>query len=352
VKSASQDYYLGLDHIRAVAAYLVFCWHFLHTTNGSPVPFGQAELIPPISWINEGHLGVSVFMTLSGYLFAKILDERSVKYVSFYINRFLRLAPLMIFVVFLNALMREWHGQPSVWYFFASLANGLVYPSLPNACWSITVEFHFYLLLPFLLWFSRNSNFRLLILVAMAMAYRLYLYSSDGSVQYVAYWTIIGRIDLFIMGLLGYRYGKYLNSSTTIISVAFIGLAILYAFINHLGGYKGTAQSSIWVCFSTLEAICLAPMIAYYDRLSIGFNGRVSNIVANIGKYSYSMYLLHSFIVFSAATYIHNNIIDLSNVYLAIVVASLVFLLCVPVAYLSYSLIEKPFLRFRVIYLK
>ena len=316
-----------------------------------PISFDHVELTPPLSWLNQGHLGVSVFMVLSGYLFAKILEDAKISYGYFYLNRFLRLAPLMIVVVFINAIMRYVNGDEAIWYFFASLANGLIYPSLPTSGWSITAEFHFYLLLPFLLFVSRNSNLNLVLLVVASILFRAFLYYRDGSVQYLAYWTIVGRFDLFVIGILGYRYRKHFQISSMAAIFSILGLAILYAFLNSFGGYHGTQEGMIWIVFSTLEGIFIAPLISYYDRISIEFDGALSRVVASIGKYSYSMYLLHSFVVFQVATYIHLNLLDLSNIYLAILVSSLMFLLFVPISYLSYTLIEKPFLRFRKPYL-
>lgn len=76
MKSSSNQYFIGLDHIRALAAYLVFCWHFLHWSKGSPIPFSYDAYVPFLSLVNEGHIGVSIFMVLSGYLFAKILNNK------------------------------------------------------------------------------------------------------------------------------------------------------------------------------------------------------------------------------------------------------------------------------------
>ncbi len=89
MKSSSGKYFLGLDHIRAVAAFLVFTWHFIHVNNGHEA----APPIFPLSILTEGHTGVALFMALSGYLFAKLLDGKNIIYTSFIWNRFLRLAP-------------------------------------------------------------------------------------------------------------------------------------------------------------------------------------------------------------------------------------------------------------------
>lgn len=351
MKSSSNQYFIGLDHIRALAAYLVFCWHFLHWTRGSPIPFSYDAKVAFLSLINEGHIGVSFFMVLSGYLFAKILNNKQINYSMFYLNRFLRLAPLMIFVVFINATINYDSIQPALRYFFGSLVNGLVFPYLPNAGWSITVEFHFYLLLPFLLWFGRDSVIKLLAIIALMIAARFAVYFQTGSVQYLSYWTIIGRIDLFIIGIIGYRYSKTIQTSKVIFWLSLLSLAVFYWLFDHAGGERGTTNSIIWAFFSTMEGGCLVGIIVGYEHRAKNWQTRTSKALANIGRYSYSMYLLHIFLVAQMATFIHTQVIDLSNFYLAWFAASVSFLALVPIAFVSYKLVEEPFLTFRVNYL-
>ena len=60
-----------LDHIRAVAAFMVFSWHFTTFNNFHRVT--PDIYLFPISLLTEGHTGVVLFMTLSGYLFSKYL---------------------------------------------------------------------------------------------------------------------------------------------------------------------------------------------------------------------------------------------------------------------------------------
>jgi peptidoglycan/LPS O-acetylase OafA/YrhL len=72
MKSSTGQYFIGLDHLRALATFIVFTWHFLHVNNGHH----QTPPIFPLSFLTEGHTGVGLFMTLSGYLFAKLLDGK------------------------------------------------------------------------------------------------------------------------------------------------------------------------------------------------------------------------------------------------------------------------------------
>ncbi|MGY3408222.1 peptidoglycan/LPS O-acetylase OafA/YrhL [Bradyrhizobium sp. GM5.1] len=75
-------------------------------------------------------------------------------------------------------------------------------PTLPNGAWSITVEFHFYLLFPYLLALSnRFGPCALLIGICLSLCLRALLWVKYGEVQLVAYWTIVGAIDQFLMGM-------------------------------------------------------------------------------------------------------------------------------------------------------
>ena len=153
MRSSSGEYYISLDHIRALAAFLVFVWHFNHFESGNQ----QSPLLFPLSILTEGHTGVSIFLTLSGFLFAKLLAERKIVYKLFFWNRALRLFPLLIVMLALQLIRSTLDGSFS-FEFFERIIRGVVYPSLPNGGWSITVEMHFYLFLPvFLTIFLRKK---------------------------------------------------------------------------------------------------------------------------------------------------------------------------------------------------
>ncbi|MCV6602948.1 MAG: acyltransferase family protein, partial [Cohaesibacter sp.] len=153
MKSSSGQYYQTLDQVRALAAFLVFCWHFFHFKEGQ---FSDPLLLP-LSFLTEGHTGVAIFMVLSGYLFAKLLDGKKVIWRYFLWNRLIRLAPLLLLVFAIIGIREIYHGA-SIAAYLQTLISGLVLPVWPNGGWSIAVELHFYLLLPVILSLSRQSN--------------------------------------------------------------------------------------------------------------------------------------------------------------------------------------------------
>lgn len=350
MRASSGEHYLALDQIRALAAFLVFAWHFLHGRAGAPVPFSGVPSVWPLAVLDEGHTGVALFMTLSGYLFAKLLQGRRLRYLPFVANRALRLLPLLTLVVVLVGLGRTWRGEGLADY-GVSILQGVLLPTLPNGGWSITVEFHFYLLLPLLLALAARRPLLLLLPVAAAILLRAWLLHRHGEVQSYAYWTMIGRIDQFGAGmLLAYRpqwmRGRHLRA--LMVALFFTGV---YAAFDAAGGWYEMpaypSPSPLWVVLPTLEGASYALLIAWYDS-SFEFRGTgFARGLARLGEYSYSIYLLHFFVVFDLAHWIHTRVMDISNFYLACAWAVPAFVLTSAMAAVSYRWIETPFLRLR-----
>ena len=67
MRATSGAHYIALDHVRALAAFIVIAWHFIHGASGYPVPFEGAPRIIPLAIFDEGHTGVALFMCLSGF---------------------------------------------------------------------------------------------------------------------------------------------------------------------------------------------------------------------------------------------------------------------------------------------
>jgi peptidoglycan/LPS O-acetylase OafA/YrhL len=364
LKSSSGEHYIALDHLRALAAFLVFGWHFLHGTNGYPISFEYAPSVFLFSILDEGHTGVALFMVLSGYLFAKLLDGKKIQYSAFFLNRFLRLAPLLAFVLLVGGIAKYRAGG-DVFSYAKGLATGLLFPNWPNGGWSITVELHFYLLLPLLLRLAHKSTWSLPGIIFAAVIFRYCIYLIVGEVQSFAYWTIVGRLDQFLLGMIAYRYRYVIKAKQVAVLSVLILFLLFYWYFDSRGGFTGFGEgrpfvglpaweffprpstSKIWIVLPTLEGLAFALLVAYYDSRQAHAIGWVSRILGHIGTYSYSIYLFHFFFVFSMARFVHERVMDLTNFYVAAVWALLSFLMMVPLGYLSFRFIESPFLQYR-----
>lgn len=348
MKSSTGEHWLALDHIRGVAALMVFCWHFVHAPAMPGLSDYGAPAIVPLALLDEGHMGVALFMTLSGYLFAKLLDGRAIDFRAFLWNRFLRLAPLLLVVVVIVGLIDAGRGVAPSDYLLRIL-GGLWLPTLPNGGWSITVEAHFYLLLPILLAVRRRWPLALAALLIPAILMRWSIYQQSGEIFSLSYWTIIGRIDQFLLGILAFEY-RHL-ATWKIAAVATLSFTAFYWWFGSIGGYlvygSGPMRSPAWIALPTIEAVAFGVVIAWYDTSFQPTNRGLSRLLGLAGAYSYSIYLLHWFWVHDAAALIHANVMDLSNFYVALAWAIICFGLMIPIGSLSFRLVEGPFLRFR-----
>lgn len=358
MKSTSGAHYIALDHVRALAALIVFTWHFLHSINGYPVPFSQAPFIFPLALLDEGHAGVALFMVLSGYLFSKLLNNKKIDYRKFLWNRGLRLLPLLFFVIIVRFFLITYSSNDSVEIrnYLISIAEGLIFPTLPNGGWSITVEFHFYLILPLLLILLSKSKTSMGGILIAAIALRWLIYQNRGEVQNLAYFTIVGRIDQFLLGMLAYHFSRHMKGRHFFMAIAAVLFFAFYWKFDALGGFMRSpgypSTNPIWIVMSTIEGLFFGLFISWYDTSFKHSTGGPSNILAKIGEYSYSIYLLHMFFVFSAARFIHENIMDISNFYTALVWALVCFGLTLPIAGASYRFIEMPFMKWRRPYIR
>lgn len=341
--------------MRALAAWLVFCWHFAHGPSGFPSPFEGVPAFAPLALFDEGHTGVALFMTLSGYLFAKLLNGHKVHFPTFVLNRALRLLPLLLLVMLAVGVIRWRHGQPLGDYAW-SLVLGLVYPSWPNGGWSIAVELHFYLLLPVLLAASARWRLAALAVVGAALLLRWWLHASTGEVHTWSYWTLVGRIDQFALGILLF-HGRHWVAGRHLVAGSVAGVFVAaYWLFDASGGFYGMpsypSPSRWWILWPTIEGAAWAALVAWYDSSFEHGRGPFSRFVARLGTYSYSIYLLHVFVVFDLARWVHEHVWDLSRFEVAWLWSLPAFVLMAIPGYLSYRFVEAPFLRLRRPYLR
>src|SRR5690606_12760483 len=126
----------------------------------------------------------------------------------FIYNRLIRIYPLYIFAVFLAVTLMVYnHHQHSRsvfdifgWLLAFRPATIVEVPYFPHL-WTIPVEFSFYLLFPFLhRFFVERGPAYFLGLMALMLLLRAGVYLGYGSVRFLAYETLFGRLGQFLIG--------------------------------------------------------------------------------------------------------------------------------------------------------
>ena len=348
MRSSSGEYYERLDHLRALAVFLVFCWHFLHER---AVPFDYVPAFPPLSILDESHTGVALFMTLSGYLFAKLIDGRAVSFRAFLWNRIVRLAPLLTVVLLSVAAYKVAVGAMPAEEAGFRLISGFLLPVWGNGAWSITAEIHFYLVMPLIIVAAARDVRLVLWLVLIAITVRAGIYMSEGTVRQLAYFTIAGRFDQFALGICAWTFFRGAKPHNWLMAAAFVAFVAFMHSVNVAGGIDGTLHSPVWIVFTTIEGLFYALLIAWYDGGTRQLPAAISGLIAKVGQASYSIYLLHFIVVFAAARWL-DDVTDMRGMLPGLLLSVVAFAAFCPIAWLSYRLIEQPFFRYRRRYLR
>lgn len=283
--------------------------------------------------------------------------ERQINYFEFVRNRLLRIAPLFLVWTLLYFYISDIDPAKLLIAVGALLNNRTV----PGVGWTVIVEFQFYLLFPFLLAFSQKLGVRYLIgLVAMAVSIRWGIWYARGSVQDLAYSTIFGRIDQFLLGMISFevsrRFPKLFKSPIVLIALVVAWSGIYHRF-DVMGGYFDIqtypSPSSIWVYLPTLEGV-------FYGLITAAYMGTIQLLpraldkgVAWLGMLSYSLYLNHPWAIEIGMKVLKIFHIDMGNFWTALSLGMVtVFPILLIMSVGTYYLIEKPFLMLRTKYLK
>jgi len=351
----------ALDDLRAVAALMVVFAHILHNLTRGIDPSSGDWLRPsnPIfAVLAEGHAGVSLFMVLSGFLFGYGAAGRDVRYGAFIRNRLLRIFPMYLLVLALGA-----YSFPEKFSFIALLSSvtlfgntsaGLDGGPFTILLWTISVEFTFYLLFPFLNTFSqRYGRFYLPGLLALFIGLRILCVALGASPRNLSYFTIVGRMDQFLIGMIAahiFIAGHFTIKRTgvALVGAAFLLMASLYGF-NRLGGWVIDAR---WkVIWHTYEALIFAALILAYLAAYPGLNGVYRRVMGAIGAISYSIYLLHMPILMAfQKRHLYSKLVGVPQ-YDALVTGLYIIPIVLGASWITYTLIERPFLSLRVKYL-
>ena len=197
-------YHKELDGVRAIAVFMVIFFHFFFDLNLHPILTKIA---------NFGRTGVSLFFVLSGFLITRILiatKESPGYFSSFYVRRSLRIFPLyyfflsLIFIIiplFSGKPFAPFHLQVYNWTYLHNFALTFRWEQVgPRHLWSLSVEEHFYLFWPLLIYLLsiRKIVGAIVLTIIMAFVVKYIMIEHD----YAAYYFTFARIDELAIGAL------------------------------------------------------------------------------------------------------------------------------------------------------
>ena len=216
-EKAMRDPLMGL---RALACMNVFFGHWFMVVFGPNIPaHTQIDQTLRIALSFSPWAGVWIFFTISGYLMGKgfvtgrhSIDKGGLK--KFYSNRILRIFPIYFFSIFLVATLVSPSNldirNSGTWNdIFSSLLFDQQGGGAIGALWSVSTEFSFYLLAPFLFLIisvlfkkARGLLFFMLVLCAIFGAIKFWILSNFPELWHTRiYMPLLLNLDCFISGM-------------------------------------------------------------------------------------------------------------------------------------------------------
>ncbi|MFP5517522.1 MAG: acyltransferase family protein [Alphaproteobacteria bacterium] len=365
-KSVNITYLPRLDHLRAFAALIVLYYHSLQLLPQSPGG-GQIEgwihtKSPFLAMVVEGHTGVALFMVLSGFIFTWGADGREVAYFGFLRNRLLRIYPLYAWLLLVGIAMHPDAIDPGkiveMAIPFLNAGNKATYGVATSLFWTVAIEFQFYLIFPFLLSILNRQGCRqLMLMVLCALVYRLIADQFGANSRAVAYWTIVGRIDQFLIGMIAAvalrrhgsdpRIGPWIGRA--FLPTCLLMLAVITIF-HRAGGYPVIATwKTVW---PTIEACGWALVVVTCLSVRIPGSRILSMAAAYVGTISYSIYLTNFIVITQVAKHIGAlTMVPNPHVNALLVCTVVVLPASIALSALTFHAIEQPFMKMRKTYM-
>jgi len=354
MKSLNIAYNPRIDQLRWLAATLVFAFHFYLEGRGQGVPELKSHWL---GLVTEGHTGVGLFFTLSGFLFMQIaLVQKDIQYSAFLRNRCLRILPLFltVFVVALS-IGRDKFTPADVLYVFTTNL-GLAptsYTPITGAAWTISVEFMFYLVFPFLARFTMEQGARYLLkLLVLMVFFKLAAFTVNDKSTLMYFSTLVGRFDQFLIGMLAAllfaHHGEALRRNVLWLLPLTALVVLCNAWIqSRHGKFIAQDHNPFWIWWSLMEASAWSGFILAWVAFDRKLPALVEKVLTQGGKISFSFYLLHMAMLHLLFSYFHLPAFT-GNFKLDVAIA---FMLAYGATWalstISYSTIEEPFLRLR-----
>jgi peptidoglycan/LPS O-acetylase OafA/YrhL len=299
---------------------------------------------------------VTLFFTISAFSIAYTYNDEFINkadFKAFFIKRFFRLAPLFYFAMLIEGMIifKAFDHLPSLFELLMSgtflfnlvpkMQDGIVW-----AGWSLSIEWVFYLLYPAIFVLSNHKK-----LVGALWLVSIFVSSNiavvPGATGVEVYMNILNHMVFFISGIAVYLWLPELRKAKVLLGnnagkVGGVALIVLFTFLIYYFSFKDYPinlylfYSLIWIGMISVSIIGMPALI----------NTKFTRF---LGKASYSIYLMHSIVLYTLekiGVFAYINEMGMRPVIKFIIAAFVACGLTVIVSRITYKYIELPGMNF------
>lgn len=327
------------DVLRGLAIFMVFSVH------AGQQFLGESRFSDLNSFLDAGKHGVAFFFFLSGALLAHSLRKVSVSktnYLKYLLKRLLRIYP----AYFISLIVLTVISAPSLQDFLQHLflvhsLDFRTFGSINYPYWSLSVEFLIYLIIPLLLWLTKDSSrmTALTSLIIISLTWQILGYFARRTVGFdprnelSATFYVITAIPAFALGV--YKLELEKSSKGLKLVKACSMLAVADLLMSFFGIFF---EFQFWDPINQLMHGATGYLT--YGCLALSLSRKLNEInwtlkiLVILSKISYSVYLWHLPII----------ILCLENYGPSVLSLIMALLITLIVSYLSFRILEKPFI--------
>jgi len=348
-----------LDGFRAIAVVWVVLHHALYAWPGSEAALERWPRLVTFV-LDRGWLGVDLFFVLSGFLISGILLDTRLQrnyWRNFYARRALRILPIYLLV--LTACWVAYDGYGS--YFrlsLAMLANFAGYfkasiPHGPGVFWSLSVEEHFYFVWPCVVWLlSRRALFAVataVVLLVPVLRGGAALAGMDPQNEiYVYSWFRVDGLALGATLAMWVRDPRWTERRSLGVAAGLFVSAVVVTAVGWPFGVMATKTvAATALRYTQVQLVFAAAILAAVTMRGTAWTAPLRTGLFRVtSEFSYCIYLVHLSLGDAYVATFERSTGAASTATLLVRVAA-ILVASYATAWLSFRLVEQPFLSFK-----
>lgn len=354
----------GLRGVASLAV-LLFHWYqiFPSASEWLGSQFFPGSILNPTIYMGFGWLGVPLFFILSGYILGgqivgQLFSTQSL--LRFWRRRVTRIYPavwLHLICLLVAGLYIPRLIEPQMWdSLFWQITLWINMPPnmqapISNVMWTLPIELSFYLILPFIGLLSRRIDWRLLLFSALiiTLGWRGFVVTWH---QVPHYTSVLPWLDLLPGTLFTFMLGYSLNFLPENVSrrVAVAGLLAATVVFLALLQWQLILNEVYWtghwilIVWPSCIAGSLSAMIYFCSRPAARIEWLSAPTMIWLGNISFGIYLWH-YPIMRGIFYVFRD--EWTSMVMSALALPIALLLTLPIATLSYRLIERPLMGWR-----
>lgn len=346
----------GLRFLAALGVLWIHTWTLHHN------PRCYVGNIDFASFLALGGNGVDMFFVISGfcmyYFYASKNDFSYHDFYRFLVKRWVRLSPAFYVATMIYILAGKfiYHQKIDIIcnfshsFFYLNYIFGQYYTA--SHFWTLTVEWQFYFIIPFLLIYQNKTSFK----KAFSLIFGLILLLAIGYVLILKNQSDIITNTLLFRGIefgCGILAAKALIKNSLFLKrrVWWMAMFIIITYAGRVFVAKQILEISFYYSnlFRLLGFILMGSGFAGILYLSVTSTKWLNQILGNpvfktMGRISYSFYLFHALVFPEIVKYSITSMPFVKGIMAPVISTCISTIILYPISLLSYKLLEKPYL--------